>query len=285
MYSEELFGVQRELSEKTLLLLRDLLPLMAPVAKSPDWSPLERNTIAMLASAAARSTESAVLLCAYGQLWDAEIPIRATFEATLKFMFLLQTQDAFKARHQEYACDLFNIGLMKDHAKASDFLTAVSDPDAKKWEPIRDRIISDEELVELRAKYPKQQRQALEQKWGFTGLVHAFSLSGDITFSKLRGLAHGYSVASHVTHADYIGVSIPLDRDYRSPEKRNSAHLAHLVRLLSDACICLHLRLLVGYRYVGHDLKPVFDALRRIDELRSSFDSLYDRWLDIEYSD
>lgn len=258
---------------------------MVPVTTRAKCSEEEMDTIIMLASAAARSSESAILLCAYGQLWDAELPIRSTFEATLKFSYLLQTQETFHERHQEYTNDLFNIALMKDHQKASELLAALPDPEAAEWKPIRDRVMPDEELVEFRDKYPKQERNALERKWGFTGLIQSLSTSDDPAFAGFRGLAHGYSVSSHIAHADYMGVSIPLDRDLRENERRRTAHLTHLIRLLSDSCTCLYLRLLVGYRFIGEDLQPIFEAGQRMNELRASFGPIYQEWLDIEYAD
>jgi len=257
---------------------------MAPVAKLAKWSREERHTVGMLASAAARSSESALLLCCYGQLWDAEIQTRSTGEATLKFIYLLQTPELFEIRHREYANDLFNIALMKGHQKASELLAALPDPEAAEWKPIRDMVMPEQQLMELRSRYTKQERSALEQKWGFTGLIQALSTSSDPAFSGLRGFAYGYSVSSHIAHADYTGVSIPLDRDAKIAARRNTAHLTHLIRLLSDACTYLYLRLLIGYRYVGEDLQTIFEARKRMDELRASFGPIYQEWLDAEYA-
>jgi hypothetical protein len=285
VYSDELFDIQRKFSEDTLLLLRELQPLMLPVTESAKCSEEEIDTISMLASAAERSSESAILLCSYGRLWDAELPIRSTFEATLKLSYMLQKEETFHARHQEYADDLFNIALMKDHQKACELLAALPTPEAAEWKPIRDRVMRDEELAELQDKYPKQKRAALERKWGFTGLIQALSTSGDLVFNGFQGLTHGYSVSSHIAHADYMGVSIPFDRDLRENERRMTAHLTHLTRLLSDSCICLYLRLLVGYRFIGENLQPIFEAGQRMEALRASFDPSYQEWLDIEYAD
>lgn len=285
MRSDELFNIQREFSERTLFLLRELLPLMAPVAKYAKYSEEQRKTIGMLVSAAARSSESAILLCAYGQLWDAELPTRSTLEATLKFSYLLQAKETFHQRHTEYADDLFNIALMKDHQKACELLAAVSNPEDAEWKPIRDRVLSNEKIAELRDTYPKKQRVALESKWGFTGLIQSLTTSGDPAFTNFRGFTHGYSVSSHVAHADYIGVSIPLDRDYRTNDHRRTAHLAHLIRLLSDSCAYLYLRLVVGYRFVEEDFQPIIEAGQRIDELQASFGPIYQEWFDVEYAD
>src|SRR5258706_7210653 len=122
MYSDELFNRQKEWSSKALVLMRELLPLMAPIAKYPEWTKEEQRTLGLIVTACARSSESVLLLCAYGQLWDAEVVGRSVFEGTLKFAYLLQTAQDFKQRHQEYCHDLLQIGLLRDHQKAADLL-------------------------------------------------------------------------------------------------------------------------------------------------------------------
>ncbi|MNF98431.1 hypothetical protein D3C84_812880 [compost metagenome] len=126
-------------------------------------------------------------------------------------------------------------------------------------------------------------RRALDTKWGFTGMIGAFQRSADPLFSGFNGLAHGYSVASHIQHADFQGVSIPMDRDVREPERRDSIHQAHLVRLISDCFYYFITRLSVGYRFIEQDPSPIKDAQLRIDTLNTSFGDIYENWIDIEY--
>ncbi|MFD2498571.1 DUF5677 domain-containing protein [Rhizorhabdus histidinilytica] len=158
---------------------------MSPVGSYEGWEAIERETLGFLLSATARASESALLLCAYGQLWDAEVLARSALEGTLKFAYLLQSPDTFTQRHTEYAINLFHIALMKDHLKCAELLAAVSDPDSLQWRPIKDRLLDDDELVELRATYDRVHRRELENRWGFTGLVSELSRSGDRLF---RGL-------------------------------------------------------------------------------------------------
>jgi hypothetical protein len=283
MYSEELFAIQQEWSERALFLLRELLPLMTPVARFPEWTEDERQTLGWLLSASARSSESAMLLCAYGQLWDAEVILRSVFEASLKFVYLLQNRQEFKQRHEEYANALFQIALLKDHQKAQDLLNVIPTSDAMKWKPIRDRLLSEDALKCIGQQYDKSTRRALDTKWGFTGIVGVLTKSGDALVDRVVGLAHGYSMASHILHADSVGVSIPMDRDRRSAERRDKIHLAHLTRLISDACSCLQMRLAAGYRYIDHDPSPVFEAAAKMNDLRQSFGDVYENWMDVEY--
>lgn len=171
MYSEELQEKQREWAEQALMAARSLLPKMAPVSTYLGWQPRERQTVSFLLTATARASESAFLLCAYGQLWDAEVLVRSALEGSLKLAYLLQARETFAARHSEYADQLFEIALLKNHRKAAGLLTAVSNPDAPQWRPIRDLLLSDCEVAELSARNDKVARRSLETRWGFTGLI------------------------------------------------------------------------------------------------------------------
>jgi hypothetical protein len=266
-----------------LLLLRSLLPLMRPVAEHERWSPEQKRTLSYLLAAAARSSESALLLTAYGQLWDAEVLVRSVFEGSLRFAYLLQVSDTFEQRHQEYSYDQFRTGLLKDHAKAEELLRTLEDADQPSWKPLRDCLLSDEEHAEIAERFPKRERRALETRWGFIGILGELARSGDPLFRGFPGLAYGYAMASHILHADHIGTSIPLDRDRRSSGRRDAILLTHGVRLMSDIMACLQIRLAVGYRFTGHALDGLTEAQQAIDRLNASFGTIYEDWMNIEY--
>lgn len=276
---------QRAWAEETLFLLRELLPLMSPVGKHKYRTREHAHTIGALASACARSSESVVLLCAYGQLWDAEVVSRSVCEGTLKFMYLLQAVDTFEQRHDEYAKDLFHIGLLKDHKKAEGLLAAVPDPDARYWRPIRERLLSPDELLDIESRFDKQARRSLDTKWGFSGLIGHLTRSGDPAFSNISGFSHSYSMSSHVMHADSIGTSIALERDFRSSERRETLHLSHLVGLLSSQIEYMYMRLMIGYRFAGHPPDDLISAEAKIQALKDTFGAVYEDWLNCEYKD
>jgi hypothetical protein len=258
---------------------------MAVVGGYAGLEPDERETIGYLASATARASESALLLCAYGQLWDAEVLVRSAMEGSLKFAYLLQAPSAFQDRHREYARDLFDIALLKGHRRAEELLATARDPEDAEWRPIRDRLLSREQLVELNARHGRTSRRELEQRWGFTRLVGALVGSGDSLFRDLGSLAHAYSMASHVQHADFVGASIPLDRDRRSPARRETLHLAHLGRLVTDVLSLLYLRLAVGYRFVGADVTPLAEAKVMVEAASGWGRDAYDAWMCNEYQE
>jgi hypothetical protein len=280
--AEKLFQAQRTWAEKSLFRLRSFLALMAPVG-AHAWGPAERRTIGELASATARSSESALLLCAYGQLWDAEVLLRSVLEGTLKFAYLLQSPETFAVRHREYSQDLFQLGLLKDHQKAATLLAATSDPHAREWQPIRDRLLSDEERERLRQTCPPAARRDLERRWGFTGLVGELEGSGDPLFKNIGSTAFAYAMASHIQHVDAIGSSIPLERDLRAEARREAVQLAHLGRLASDPLRFMFLRLAVGYRFTGADTSPLNAVKAAIDGEAADFQQAYQEWMTIEY--
>ena len=96
-------------------------------------------------------------------------------------------------------------------------------------------------------------------------------------------MAHTYSMASHIQHTDMVGASIPLDRDLRSDERRETIHSAHEGRLISDVLIFLYLRLCVGYRFVGADTAPLAEAEAAIEAVGTQFDAAHSTWMDVEY--
>jgi hypothetical protein len=77
---ETIDGKLRAWAQATVLLLHELLPLMAPVIRFENWTPDQRDTLGQLLSASARSSESALLLTAFGQLWDAEVLMRSVLD-------------------------------------------------------------------------------------------------------------------------------------------------------------------------------------------------------------
>lgn len=280
--TEHLFQAQQAWAEQSLFTLRSFLPLMAPVG-GHSWGVAERRTIGELASATARSSESALLLCAYGQLWDAEVIVRSVLEGTLKFAYLLQSRDAFTDRHSEYAEHLFELGLLKDHQKAADLLATASDPKTRDWQPIRDRLLPDKERERLRQSFAPAARRDLERRWGFTGLVSELDRSGDPLFKNVGATAFAYAMASHIQHVDAIGSSMPLDRDLRAAPRRETVQLAHLARLASDPLRFMFLRLAVGYRFVGADPAPLNGVKEAIDSEVAKSQETYREWMTVEY--
>lgn len=283
METEALSRTQKKWAESSLDLLRELLPLASVVARYPDWTSDERQTLGAMFTACARSSESVLLLCAFGQVWDAELISRSVFEGSLKLAYLLQTSTDFKSRYEAYSNALFEIALLNDHRKATDVLSIVPDPEGREWQPIREILLTDAERDRIGTRYDRAVRRRLQEEWGFTGLIPRLASASDLRIDGVSALAHGYSIASHVQHMDFTGVSLPLERDFRSPDRRDSIHMAHVARLISDVFACFILRLAAAYRYVGEDQTPLAKASERIKSHQIPCRTAYEEWLDIEF--
>lgn len=285
MYNDALIAEQRKWSTEALSLLRELLPLMTPVACYEHWTGEEQQTLGMLLTASARSSESTLLLASYGQLWDAELTLRSASEASLKFCYMVQNHEHFKSRHSEYSHDLFWSGLLKDDKKIRDLLIALENPNDQRWKPFTDRVFSDVEREEIKSRFDYKGQRVLDGRWGFTGIIREFQRSDDPLLKNLIGLAHGYSIASHIQHADYQGVAIPIDRDRRTNERKNAIHSVHLVRVISDTMSFLIIRLIVGYRFAKYPPGDIDIAQKKISKLFETFGENYNKWISIEYPD
>jgi Family of unknown function (DUF5677) len=277
-YPDQLYDDLRNWAGRGLGLMREVLPLIGPIATSKKWGPAGLEGISLLLCACARSAESAFLLIAYGQLWDAEMQSRSVFEGVLKFSYLMQSENTFARRFQEYVHDLRAVAIFKEHKKAVDLLNSVENPDDPEWKPIRDRLLSEDEIKKIEQDLPSSMRRSLEARWGFTGLIRELERSGDPLFKGIGGLAFGYSMASHYLHADILGVLLPFERDLRASERREALHRVHALRLISDLFAALWIRLQVGYRFVGANPAPIFEAVKNFEQFHASLGDVYDNW-------
>lgn len=283
MNRDQILQIERERSSTALGLIRELLTLTRPIAAHPIWSSDEQSVLAMLLTSSARSTESVLLLSSYGQLWDAEMVLRAVAEATLKTAYILQSKETFKERLAEYSTDHFNISLLKDDSKVRGTLASLNDPDSPEWLPFREMLLTEERLQELSQMYDKTTRRSIESRWGVGGLLNSLRNGISSGTPKFDALLHNYSLSSHIQHADYIGISLPYDRETRVAERRDALEFAHLSRLISDCFSFMSLRLFSGYRFLDLELKPICDAQIRIQELKESFGNAYEHWMQMEY--
>ncbi len=185
----------------------------------------------------------------------------------MKFCYLLQWPATFNERHAEFAEDLWEIDLLRDHKKSMDMLGVVDALD-EEWRPVRARLLATAEAARIDAKFPKQRRRDLERKPGFTGLAQELVRSGDSAFANIGAMSVSYSVGSHVQHVTYTGIIIADERLRREPEREQAASEAHEARLISDMFVFLLLRLGVGYRFIGADpvpLQKAYDVLNTFE--------------------
>jgi hypothetical protein len=279
MNAKSLHQQQKTWAEQSALLMRDLLPFLDPLIDQDELDPEVTDTLGMLLDAASRSADSAFLLLTFGRHWDAELVVRSVFEASIKFVYLVHSKNDVRFRHDEFAEHQFQIAMMKDDQKARDALESVPDASGSEWDALRELVLPDAERDKLRAIYDKASRRSMETRWGYTGLLNALIRSGDPTYSTLSGLFYGYTLSSHLHHADYAGISIALGHSRLDPRTRDSTQLSRMSRLIRDCFTCFELRFAAASRFAGWPREDVSKVRQRIDELWAEMTASNSAWL------
>lgn len=206
--------------------------------------PLVRFVVAQLYIDCHLSSESILLLINDQKEWDADLVARSVMEGSLKFTYMLHgTTAEVEKKVDEYWNILPQFSTIKHSERARRFLEEVPDPDNPNWNPFRDLIIDEAEISQIRSKYSRQERQALEERWSFTGICRTFANSKDRGLAHFAHLAHGYGMSSHLLHKDADGVGMVWDRYKRDPERQTAVKLGHTARIVSDVCTFAQLRL------------------------------------------
>lgn len=206
--------------------------------------PLVRFVSAQLFIDCHLSSESVLLLVHAQKEWDADLVSRSIMEGSLKFTFMLGgTPEEVKAKVEEFWHLLPQFSAVKRSERARHFLEEIDDPHNPQWKPIHELIMDTEDIKCFREKYPRKQRQMLEEKWSFSGICKAFAQSGDEGLRKFVHLAHGYGMSSHLLHKDADGVAMVWERYRRQPDRQAAVKLAHASRVVSDVCSFASLRL------------------------------------------
>jgi hypothetical protein len=149
--------------------------------------------------------------------------------------------------------------------------------------PFNDLLLKDEERKDIMARYPRQERRRLQTMWGFTGLLEQTIRSGEGLGPSTASLLHGYAMSSHVAHADFQGVGMVMEREFRNAARRNAANRAHAARIISDQLSFCALRLMTGYRFIGENIETVLNLIYDKSELWTKLSEAQRVWYRVEY--
>lgn len=232
------------------------------------------------------TSESILLLLQQGKEWDAEILLRSVIEGSLKLDMLLRgTIEQREETAYEFweVLPIFHQVRHAEHAKK--ILDIVEDPESTEWRSIKDLMLDEASLSRIRATYSKAQRQALEEKWSFVGLIREFVKLGGSGAKEIVGLGHGYAMSSHLLHKDADGIGMVWERSRRNTERREAVTLGHAARIIHDVCGFSKLRLLIALN--ACNLKS--ETFRKLGDkyaaLYSSLQDAVDEFNRIEYED
>lgn len=216
--------------------------------------------------------ECVMFLTTNWRLWDAEIVLRSAMETYVKLAFITSaaTQEEKELRLNEYWNLLSEVLELKESEQAKKNLRTVPESEVHQiaFSPI---ILTEEKERLLREKWPKKERQRLEQKWSFSEILN--SLSKNYNGSPMPTfdlLSYSYRTASHVSHGDETGVLIIRERNGRSEEEQNKANIGHYLRFLSDVlnyCTQTSFECVTFLKLPKEEYKSFIDNLRGIKEI------------------
>lgn len=246
--------------------------------------PLVRFVAAQLFIDCHLSSESALLLIQAGKEWDADLLSRSVMEGSVKLTYMLYgsaTEVESKADEYWNVLPLFSVIRHGEHARS--FLETVNNPDAPEWQPFKELLVEPEEVSDIRARYSKRERQALEERWSFTGICRFFAATDEPGLKDFAHLAHGYAMSSHLIHKDADSIGMIWERSTRDTIRQAAVTLGHSARVVSDACTFAKLRLLSLLRACGEQKSVVSVIDAKYAKLTAELTSANERFIDVEY--
>jgi hypothetical protein len=263
----------------------DFAVLLAPFfEKLIEAEPKTADALGLLSTSCLSTSDTAAFLVGHFRLWDVEILMRSVLEGTYKFITMCVRDEADRLlRVEEYWDHLPEVGRIKTHKKAEVFLKNIADPGSDAWRPIRELILQQEELDQLQERYPRRVQDNLEKRWSFGELSKALAESDLPAAKYLVLMLHGYRLSSHLVHQDGDGVLMILERDQRSPSRRESLEIAHGLRELSDIFHLAMFRALAAYQMVGIERSPILAMNTKYSALLSRVGEARKLWHEVEY--
>lgn len=246
--------------------------------------PLVRFVAAQLFIDCHLSSESSLLLIQSGKEWDADLISRSVMEGSVKLTYLLygsSSEIASKVEEYWHVLPLFSVIRHGEHARQ--FLDAIPDADSAEWRPVRELLVEPDEVISIRARYSRRDRQMVEESWSFSGICRFFAQTEEPGLRQLAHLAHGYSMSSHLVHKDADSIGMIWERSTRNEARRTAVGLGHSARVISDACTFAKLRLRSLLRACGEPQRFPIDIDAKYVRLAEKLAYANRQFNDVEY--
>lgn len=274
-------------SSKCSFVLGEFFDLCKPfLLGEPQVNSKLQFVLAQLGISCHLTSESVFLLIGNVKLWDSDILIRAVIEGTFKYLFLCTgNENEQEIKLQEYWDDLPEVNRMKRHLRVREFLSKVENSEADEWRPLRDMLLSSDELSDLQNRYPRKIRQQIEQKWSFNEIAQTLSRPevDPGGYDAMKSMNYSYGMASHMVHQDADAISIIWDRNHREPDRLASVELAHGARGLSDLITMAMVRSVATFRLHRKDIEPIKELMASHENFLKEMNKSHEIWFVIEY--
>lgn len=218
----------RELAADYHLLTANLLNSYLPgVASAGAQAAFELN------NACATSTDSALLLVADMHVWDADILARSVAEGSLKTLYILLADGVeLETRAHEFFETIPRFQAFVRYRKAEQLLARVEDPSAPEWAGVHETMKLDAEAFRNSEGTSNGERQAIQARWSFGGLVE--QLAALESLQPIAVLGFKYALQSHSVHKDADGIGWMYARQELDPRERDAADSKHGARIVHD---------------------------------------------------
>jgi hypothetical protein len=224
--------------------------------------------------------QSLSLLNQNGRLWDAEIVYRSALECSTRLIYVCIADEAEKkVRVREFFHDLQEVEYLERTSKAETAVTNSNNEQTRTF--VGGVVLSKEDELKLRKKWPKKARKMLKQKWSFSEMVREITCynNKNLDLTKYSSLLYSYNLSSHLIHADHTALELTWDRNNnREPLELQELIKSHTSKMLTEPVsmlvICLKsISLSLGIEF---DTKPLEEKLVKMNELGDKLhDSFY----------
>lgn len=231
------------------------------------------------------TSESVLILIGEMKTWDADVLARSVLEGTLKYVYmLLGNAKRMREKAKEYWEILPSFAAIKRSERIKRFLKDVHDPDNLEWQALRELVLKDTDVEEVRNSRNRTERREIEERWSFSGISKEFITSGDEGLRLLSHSAHNYGMSSHLLHKDGDGIGMVLDRYRRTADRQTVAELGHSARVVSDVCTFAQLRLLHLLKLCNKNIDLIQSIEKHYNLLFQELDQANQHFTQVEYS-
>lgn len=233
--SESITNSQLASSFRALELYRNLTLSIAPFyKKEANINEFNQMVLTELFTQLYSTGESILMLTGHGVIWEADILLRALFEGTIKYIYMMQEcLDKKSELINEYYNLVPEMQKISNHEKAVEAINIFKAMGIDKH-PFQVSILKEEELKELKEKYSKNRMRELSQKWSYKNILR-YLINKDKKYEMLTATLYTYSFSSHLIHYDGECLKRRAEALMNNAVNNDeSLELAHLLRIISN---------------------------------------------------
>ncbi|WP_411962630.1 hypothetical protein [Mesorhizobium sp. CO1-1-11] len=199
---------------------------------NPEKGPFSQTVYGLVKLMGDRS-QSTLMLTSWSMPWDAEIVLRAFYEAAAKVLLLTMSPNGQREKLlTEFWDDFDSIHTVRRARKAA---LALGTPGESESDRDVFEALINPNYNDLSHRHNKAARKAIEQRWSFSEIIETLSRLGvgkDVRHA--TSLLHMYGMASHFVHSDKTALDLAHDRITRPEPERSIVAAAQAARIHSD---------------------------------------------------